>query len=88
MLWSSLGDRGYAMGCAVSPGGSVTGPWLQNPRPLVAGDGGHGMIFRDFSGNLQMTCHRPNRTPLERFFFREVRESPEGLIPACPEEER
>lgn len=80
ILWSSMGEKGYAMGCAVSDGGSVTGPWRQIPEPLVPEDGGHGMVFRDFSGRLQVTWHTPNKTPLERFTFREVRESSDGLI--------
>ncbi|WP_319563109.1 glycoside hydrolase family 43 protein [Marispirochaeta sp.] len=87
MLWSSLGEQGYAMGCAVSESGSVTGPWRQNPEPLVIRDGGHGMVFRDFSGRLQMTWHTPNTTPYERFVYHEVRESPEGLILTDPTEE-
>lgn len=82
MLWSSLGEQGYAMGCAVSATGSVTGPWKQTNVPLVARDGGHGMVFRDFSGQLNIAYHGPNKTPFERFIFHAVKESPKGLIPA------
>ncbi|MDA3956255.1 glycoside hydrolase family 43 protein [Oceanispirochaeta sp.] len=81
MLWSSLGQQGYAMGCAVSDSGLITGPWRQNHTPLISLDGGHGMVFKDFSGKLQLTYHTPNKTPLERFVFQEVKESADGLIP-------
>ncbi len=80
MLWSSIGEQGYAMGCAVSDNGCISGPWRQNEKPLVALDGGHGMVFTDFSGKLQISYHTPNRTPFERFVYREVKESPDGLI--------
>ena len=79
MLWSSLGDSGYVMGYAVSESGTVAGPWRQHPEPLVATDGGHGMLFRDFAGRLLLTYHSPNTTPHERFRYVEVEESGGGL---------
>lgn len=66
MLWSTGGNKGYTMGIAKSASGKVTGPWLQDPEPLFAEDGGHGMIFRDLNGHLKMTIHSPNVQPLER----------------------
>lgn len=80
MLWSSLGEKGYAMGCAVSENGLLAGPWLQREAPLVSMDGGHGMVFTDFSGKQFITYHSPNKTPYERFVFHEVEESVKGLI--------
>ncbi|MDT4762786.1 glycoside hydrolase family 43 protein [Sphaerochaeta sp. PS] len=80
MLWSSLGEKGYAMGCAVSDNGLVTGPWRQIQQPLIDGDGGHGMVFCDLQGDLQVTYHTPNKTPFERFVFHQVHESPDGLV--------
>ena len=74
MLWSSIGACGYTMGIACSASGSVEGPWAQNPEPIVADDGGHGMIFRSFDGRLLMAFHRPNRTPNERACFVPVEE--------------
>jgi arabinan endo-1,5-alpha-L-arabinosidase len=73
MLWSSMGDKGYAMGFARSNSGTVHGPWQQEPKPLWALDGGHGMIFRSFDGKLFVTLHQPNQTPQERAVFRELR---------------
>jgi len=73
MLWSSNGAQGYAMGLARSASGAVHGPWLQEPEPLWAHDGGHGMIFRSFDEKLFVTLHQPNQTPRERAIFRELR---------------
>ena len=66
MLWSSVGEEGYAMGVARSESGSVTGPWVQEQKPLWARNGGHGMIFTDPSGDKRLVFHWPNETPNER----------------------
>ena len=79
MLWSSVGDEGYAMGCALSESGSILGPWRQEPQPAYGRDGGHGMLFRTFDGRLFMTLHHPNDTPNERPVWVEVSETENGL---------
>jgi len=67
MLWSTLGEGGkYLQGVARSKSGRVVGPWEQDPDPLYAGDGGHGMLFRTFGGGLMLALHTPNKTPDER----------------------
>jgi arabinan endo-1,5-alpha-L-arabinosidase len=73
MLWSSLGEHGYAMGLAISDGGAINGPWRQADAPLWGKDGGHGMFFDDLSGRTFMTLHRPNNSPMERAHFAQVR---------------
>lgn len=78
MLWSSFGDQGYAMGVARSAAG-ITGPWSQTSEALWPTDGGHGMVFRDASGVLNLTLHTPNHTPDERLHIVPVRESDQGL---------
>ena len=61
MIWSSFGEKGkYMVGIAYSTSGKVAGPWKHVDEPLLANDGGHGMIFRAFDGRLMMTIHRPN----------------------------
>lgn len=60
MIWSSFGEHKYAVGIARSKTGKVAGPWEQVDEPLVAADGGHGMIFKTFDGKLMMTLHQPN----------------------------
>ncbi|WP_127593823.1 glycoside hydrolase family 43 protein [Paenibacillus lautus] len=69
MLWASFVDGRYALGVAKSPTGKLTGPWLQEPEPLYSSDGGHGMVFRTWEGELMLTVHTPNRTPDERPIF-------------------
>jgi glycerol dehydrogenase-like iron-containing ADH family enzyme/GH43 family beta-xylosidase len=65
MLWSSRGPKGYAMGSAYSLNG-LMGPWKQNDALAFEEDGGHGMVFKTFEGQLMMTVHQPNQTPHER----------------------
>jgi len=67
MIWSSFRKGGeYALGQAESASGSVKGPWRQSNEPLFPDNGGHGMIFRDFSGNLRLVLHQPDQSPNER----------------------
>jgi arabinan endo-1,5-alpha-L-arabinosidase len=80
MLWSTGGHEGYAMGYAVSDGGCILGPWRQSDAPIYSRDGGHGMLFHDFSGRLWMTLHHPDNTPDERPVWLEVRETDSGLL--------
>ncbi|MGW8180705.1 MAG: glycoside hydrolase family 43 protein, partial [bacterium] len=75
MLWSSLGTQGYAMGVSRSENGKVTGPWQHDPEPLWAEDGGHGMIFETFGGELMLTFHCPNQSPNERAVFTGIAEN-------------
>ena len=79
MLWSSFRDERYALGYAASPSGRITGPWIQEKLPLFAADGGHGMLFRTFKGELCLALHQPNQTPNERPVFVPVREE-QGVI--------
>lgn len=79
MLWSSQGKKGYAMGIARSLSGKIEGPWEQQPEPLWADDGGHGMIFKTFEGRLLLTIHRPNHPPQERPIFRELLDEGDSL---------
>jgi len=66
MLWSAFGDEGYAMGIARSASGSVLGPWTQQPEPIWAKNGGHGMLLQTLAGDTYLTFHAPNDTPNER----------------------
>lgn len=80
MLWSSFGERGYALGLARSESGDVCGPWIQSNEPLYSKDGGHGMLLRTFGGDLMLTLHAPNETPNERPVFIPIREFNGTLI--------
>ncbi len=58
MIWSSFTKAGkYAIGVARSESGELSGPWKHDPEPLNTDDGGHAMLFRDFSGQLRISYH-------------------------------
>ncbi len=69
MIWSSFGEHGYTVGIARSKSGKVAGPWEQVQEPLVARNGGHGMIFTSFDGRLIMPIHQPNSGPIRMRLF-------------------
>lgn len=79
MLWASFQDGVYAQGIARSVSGSILGPWVHEEKPAYQNDGGHGMLFRTFGGQLTLTLHSPNKTPLERPLFIEMAETNGGL---------
>lgn len=86
MLWSSFGDRGYAMGIARSASGTVLGLWRQEAEPLWSTDGGHGMIARTLDGDLFLTLHQPNTSPRERASFYALRELEDTVLFALTSE--
>ena len=86
MLWSGRGPKGYAMGSAYSEGG-ILGPWKQNEQLAFEEDGGHGMVFRKFTGELMMTVHQPNQTPNERPKFFEAKIQNKAIVLASAKEE-
>lgn len=70
MIWSSMSDNGdYVQIVSISDCGSITGPWRHDEDLLYKSDGGHGMIFNTFSGDLYLTLHSPNKNLLERPVF-------------------
>lgn len=72
MLWSSLGEAGYAVGVARSSSG-ILGPWQHDPQPLWGSDGGHAMVFNTFDDRRMLALHVPNDSPHERAAFHELR---------------
>ena len=66
MIWSNfLKGSGYCVLQCKSESGSVKGPWVMH-TPLYTHDGGHGMLFNRFDGQLMLSLHQPNRSPNER----------------------
>ncbi len=69
MLWSSAGEKGYAMGMATAE--RIEGPWVHAEKPLVSEGGGHGMLM-ERDGETFVVYHLPNhpsgaeRTRIER----------------------
>lgn len=79
MIWSCLGNKGYTLGYALSSNKEISGPWRQETIPLFEEDGGHGMIFRQYSGELMLAIHQPNDSPNERARFVTLDETQYGF---------
>ena len=78
MIWSSFGATGYMVGVAVSETGKLAGPWRQRSEPLYSADGGHGMLFKRFDGQLMLVLHSPNKMT-ERAKLFEIEDTGETL---------
>lgn len=75
MLWSSMAEHGYAIGLARSKSNTILGPWIQDDHAWLDKEGGHGMLFQTFEGQLMLTIHSPNKTPNERPVFIKINEN-------------
>nr|WP_305182428.1 hypothetical protein [uncultured Schaedlerella sp.] len=60
------------MGAAVSESGNIHGPWKQLAETIWPQNGGHGMVFRDFSGERYFVLHYPNDKTKERPCFKKL----------------
>lgn len=78
-VWSSWGEGGYSVGIARSDNGSIFGSWSHDPEVVVA-DGGHGMLFRTFEGDLKYAMHRPNTFFHEHPYFAPVEEKNNTIL--------
>ena len=65
-IWSSYDKKGYTELMSISDNQEIDGKWNVCESPLFSGDGGHGMIFTDFTGRLWFVMHKPNIPSLER----------------------
>ncbi len=81
MIWSSFSDNGYVQAVASSVSGSIQGPW-RHEELLFDRDGGHGMIFKTYAGELRLIIHSPNEHPKERPFMIPLIEKNDVLIRA------
>lgn len=73
MIWSSLANDKYVEAVSFSDNG-IFGPWKHHKELLYKEDGGHGMLFKDKSGQLLFTMHYPNTNDLERPVIVKVKE--------------
>ena len=78
MLWSTFIKGNYAE-CLVKFNGGEIGAEFEHLPPIVDNDGGHGMVFKDFDGNLQLTYHAPNKTGFEHPYFVKVKDNGERI---------
>jgi hypothetical protein len=78
MLWSGFHagpQYWYVQALAISDSGSIRGPWRHADSFIYDDDGGHGMIFDGFDGELYLILHSTNVNPHERprlFRIREI----------------
>lgn len=79
MIWSSLANGKYVEAVSYSDNG-IFGPWKHYKELLYKEDGGHGMLFRDKSGQLMFTMHYPNTNDLERPVIVKVKEENGTII--------
>ncbi|MCL2664571.1 MAG: glycoside hydrolase family 43 protein [Defluviitaleaceae bacterium] len=79
LLWSCSCASGYCVGQAISSGGKITGDWVMDKEPLFVTDGGHGMLFESFDGDLLFPMHSPNKHPLERPVIYRTEENENGF---------
>lgn len=77
MIWSTCAN-GYHQCIAVSDNGKLDGKWIQL-EPMFTDNGGHGMLFDDFDGNLKLTLHCPNSSLNERPVFFDVEDTGDRL---------
>lgn len=57
MLWSTWGDERYLQVVCYSESGTIAGPWIQEEKPFLGNNSGHGMLFRTFEGELRYIVH-------------------------------
>ncbi len=59
-IWSTYTAKGYAELVSVSGNGDIDGNWRLLDTPMSNSDGGHGMIFETFEGEMRFVMHKPN----------------------------
>ena len=52
----------------------ISGPWKEQ-KIIYEQNGGHGMIFSSFDGQLMMALHQPNNSPGERLHLFQITDS-------------
>ena len=77
MIWSKFCDSGYSVISCSSQTGKAEGPW-SDFRMMFAGNGGHGMIFKTFEGDLRLVMHKPEIRGYERLTLFSVEEDELG----------
>ena len=82
MLWSGFHagpQYWYVQALAISDSGNILGPWRHADDYIYDHDGGHGMIFEGFDGNLYLILHSTNVDPNERPRLFRVNETDDGF---------
>lgn len=61
ILWSPIPGNNYIVASAVSENGTIRGPWTHHTEAVFDKNGGHAMLFTDFSGQMKICMHYPER---------------------------
>jgi GH43 family beta-xylosidase len=80
MLWSSWGAGRYLQGVAYSESGTIDGPWLQEEKPLVGNNSGHGMMFTTFEGKRLLVIHHAEENGPRKPQLYEIDDSGDKLV--------
>jgi len=80
MLWSSWGEGRYLQGVCYSESGKVEGPWIQEEKPLVGNNSGHGMMFTTFEGKRLLVIHHAERDGPRKPRLYEIDDSGDKLV--------
>lgn len=79
MIWSTFIKGSYAE-CIVSFDSGSIKKDFRHLAPITAEDGGHGMLFEDYSKRLFFTYHSPNNSGCERVRLAEAADTGETII--------
>ena len=78
MIWSKFCNGAYSVLSCESRSGKATGPW-GGFKVMFAGNGGHGMIFRTFEGDLKLAMHKPEVRGRERLALFDLEDDGDSL---------
>ena len=80
MIWSTfIPGNGYCVMLTQSESGNIKGPWKKQ-EIIYKKNGGHGMLFRSFDGDLLMALHQPNTSEKERLHLFKIKDTGNKLI--------
>jgi hypothetical protein len=80
MLWSSWGVGRYNQGVCYSESGSIDGPWIQEEKPFVGDNSGHGMLFTTFEGKRLLVIHHADGDGPRKPRFYEIDDTGDKLV--------
>jgi len=80
MLWASWGANRYLECVAYSQSGKIDGPWIQEEKPFIGNNTGHGMLFRTFDGKLLLSIHHADGDGPRKPQLWEVDDSGDKLV--------
>jgi hypothetical protein len=80
MLWSSWGVGRYNQGVCYSESRTIDGPWIQEEKPFVGDNSGHGMLFTTFEGKRLLIIHHVDGDGPRKPRFYEIDDTGDKLV--------